>query len=500
MDYSAINNSPEPLGRQTVQGTLYSALATGTTLILGFIRATLLARFLLPEHFGVLTFALFFLNLVAHLRGLGLDYALIHRQDENEDFRGTYFILRVGIDLAVFALVILCTPWLQRAYPQMPDLEEILPVLMIGFLLANLSLVQETLMRKRLRFKSLGLINVSASLVMLLVAPYLAWQGWGVWALVAERVSGLATRFLLSWSVFRQWRPRIRWNKEAARWLWQFGKPSWLATNLTLLIDRFDDFWIGTSLGGISLGLYSKAYEFALYPRRLFGNPLETVFTPVFSKLQNDRLHLSQAFFRSGYLILRTNFFVSGIFALVMPEFIHMVIGDKWLPMLWPFRLMLIYTMIDPFLMLINNLLIVTGRPDELRQIKLTQTIFFLPAVIIGAALGNIYGVALAADGMLLIGLLKALSSLRKTVDFSTSRLLLHPILILGLALGLGLWIEVQVNTTLWINLSLKVAAYIVLFIGWLALIERDDYLKGLKTLKAVLRPIRSNSTGSMLE
>jgi O-antigen/teichoic acid export membrane protein len=475
------------LGGRAIRGSIYTVGASLVTLTLGFLRSVLLARLLLPEHFGLVALALFYIGLAAQLRGLGLDMALIHRQDADELFLRTYFSLRLGLDLLAFGLLLALAPLLQWAYPQMPGLAVVLVVLIFVYFLSSLSQVQETLIRKNLAFPQLAATDVAASVMMTVVAPLLAWQGWGVWALVAEQLSGIGVRFLLTWGPFRQWKPGLGWDRKIARWFWEYGRPTWVASNLSYLLDRFDDFWIGTALGKVPLGLYSRAYEFAHYPRRVLANPLVTVFTPVFARLQNDRLRLSQAFFRSAYIILRSGFLVAGAFGLVMPEFIHYVIGDKWLPMLWTFRLMLIYTVLDPILLLVGGLLLAVGRPRDLRNATVAQTVFFIPAVILGAYLWGINGVALAADGMLLIGAVRLYRPLRQVVDFSFSRLVAWPALALAVAWGGGFLAEVFAWGAPIQALALKLGIFGLLFGGFLLGVERADLLAGMQELRRTI-------------
>lgn len=473
--------SSRGIGQQVVHGSIYTIAASLITLLLGAARSILLARLLLPAHFGLVALALFFISLASYLRGLNPDMALISRQKAGEGFLRTYFSFRILLDLAAFILMLLAAPLLQRLYPGVPGLGAMLAVLAAAWFLSNFNHVQETLLRKNLAFSSLALIDVCSSLVMTVVAPYLAWRGWGVWALAAEQVSGLITRFTLTWGPFRQWLPRPEWNRAVVKELWQYGRQAWLAANLAFFSDQFDDFWIGTTLGTRLLGFYSKAYDLAHYPRRIVANQLVGVFTPVFARLQHDRTLLSQVFYRSAHLIIRTGFLAAGGMALVMPEFIHYVIGDKWLPMLLTFRLMLVYTMLDPVLMLVGSLFMATGRPHDLRQVRLAQALFFLPGVIAGAALAGINGVALAADGMLLVGMWRAYKPLRQSVDFSTLRLAGRPTLALAAAAGAGLWIELASPGSALEALLLKSAAFVLVFGGILLAWERDEYVKGVR-------------------
>jgi O-antigen/teichoic acid export membrane protein len=477
------------IARQVVGGSTYSILSSGVTLVLGITRSILLARLLLPEYFGVIALALVFTQLVSTLRSIGLDMALIHRQDADQDFMQTYFSLRAGLDLVAAGVLFAAIPLLQRFYPQTPELGLVLAAMVLTLIIFSLCQVQETLLRKKLDFKSLAITDVAASLIMTIIAPYLAWRGWGLWALVAEQVSGITTRFLLTWGPFRQWRPSFGWDKDIVSWLCDYGKKTWMATNLVYYLDRFDDFWIGTSLGDVFLGYYSKAFEFAHYPTRLIANQLIAVFTPVFARLQHDRISLSKSFYRSAHVILRTGALAAGILALVLPEFIHYVIGDKWLPMLWTFRLMLVYAVLDPLLSLVKKLFLATGQPQEVLNTSLMQALFFTPAVILGARLGNINGVALAADGMLVVGIWRAWRPLRGLVDFSPYQLGGRPFIALTAAMAVGLWVEQTMIGPAWQILLTKSALYFFIYTGLMFAFERRDYLKGFQLLWSMIHP-----------
>lgn len=474
-------DNPE-IAVQAVRGSLYSVGASAVTLVLGFVRSVLLARLLLPQHFGAVSLALFYVALATQFRALGLDRALIHRQDVDDTILGTYFTLRVGTLFLSLAVLVAAIPLLSHFYPAMPLLGWILLALAGVEVVKGLSTVQETLLSKDLAFRSLALIDMVASVVMTIVAPLLAWQGCGVWALVAEQASGILARFGMTWLLFRRLWPRWGWDGETVRWFWGYGRPAWGATNLAFLLDRFDDFWVGTALGKTPLGYYSRAYEFARYPRRVVANPLVSVFGLVFARLQGDRLRLSQVFYRTAHVILRSGFLISGAFALVMPEFIHLVIGNQWQPMLLTFRLMLVYVLLDALFMLCANLLLAVGCPQGLQRSRLIQTLFFIPAVIGGAHLWGINGVALAADGMLAVGFWMLYRRIQNVVDFSLFRLGFWPLVALTVALGVGLWVEWNWKpTTLWLLASGKLILFVGLYFGLLVMAERGDYVRGLR-------------------
>ena len=476
------------VARQALHGSAYTVAASGVTLVLGLGRSVLLARLVAPEAFGTLALALFFIGLILQLRDLGLDAGVIHRQTLEEPFLRTYFSLRAGLTVVALSLLLLGTPLIQSLYPDVHSLGEILPVLVGGYLLANLSQVQETLLRKRLAFNRIAWLDILTSTLMTAGAVAGAISGWGIWALVAEQVIGSTARFLLSWGPFRCWRPRLGWSREHARWLVDWGKPSWVSSNLSSVLDRFDDFWVGTALGQQSLGFYAKAYEFARYPRRVFANPLVVVLGPIFAQLQHDRKRLSQLFFRSAHFLYRTSLLITGALALALPELIDLLIGRAWAPMLWTFRFMLIYVSLDSMLLLATTILSAVGRPREQRRATVWQAVVFVPSVVIAASQWGRNGVAVAADAMLVVGIGCLLKPLRQTVDFSLSRLSLWPTVAVLPAWGVGYGIEVYAGLSAWPMLLLKVGAFSGLFVGTLLLAEGGDYAQGARWVWRAVR------------
>ena len=479
---------------QTVRGSLYSVGAASITITFGLIRSIILARLLLPEHFGVMALALFFVNMAGQLRTLGIDRALLHRQTTDSAVYGTYLTMKLALAGGTTLVVILLAPWIARLYPQQPLLAPVMIALAGITFLSAVSQTQETLLGMKLNFRALALTNVAASAVMTVVAPYLAWRGWGVWSLVAELGSGILTRFLLVWGPLRVGAFRPRFERAEARWFWHYGRATWIGANVGFLLNRFDDFWVGTALGKTPLGFYAKAYEFARYPRRLLANPLVSVLAPVFARLQDDRLRLSKAYFRLMSLLVRMGFLAGGLGVLLAPEFVFYALGAKWMPMVRAFQLMIVYVLLDPLLMTTSNLLLAVGAPEGLARARVGQLLFFIPAVILGGRWAGIEGVALAADGMLIVGFALLYRSARRYVDYSVLRLFAWPAVgaVFGLAaVGVSLGVEGIGRPQPWNLAALKAGAFALPFCVWLFLFERRELAQMARLVWASLASLR---------
>ena len=478
------------VAREAVRGSLYTIGGAAMTISLGFVRSVLLARFLLPAHYGTVALAMVFVILGNRLRALGLDRALLHKQVSEGPIYATYMTLKAATVLLFLVLFILATPLVARFYPDRPLLAPVMVAMALVTALSAFNQTQETLIRMALRFDRLALVNVAASVTMLAVAPYLAWRGWGVWSLVAEQASGILMRTVLLWGVWRVGTLTFGFDKKVARWFWRFGRANWVGANTGYALDRFDDFWVGTALGNVALGYYNRAYEFARYPRRLLANSLLNVMAPIFARLQDERASLSKAYFRVMSLLVRVGILTGGVIVLLTPEFVFYLLGEKWMPMAFTLQLMALYMVLDPLLITGNNLLFAVGRPEPVARVRLAQLLFFVPAVVIGARLWQINGVALAADLMLLVGLLLLHRHTRAVVTYSLRRMFVPPVLAGVLATGAVVWMfglqALMTPQVGWVIVG-KGLLFAVIFSGVLVTIEREELRSMLGLLRHAL-------------
>ncbi|MFN2144353.1 MAG: polysaccharide biosynthesis C-terminal domain-containing protein, partial [Anaerolineales bacterium] len=134
-----------------------------------------------------------------------------------------------------------------------------------------------------------------------------------------------------------------------------------------------------------------------------------------------------------------SGFFLAGILFLIAPDLIQELLGDKWLPMVLPFQLMLIYTLFNPVKSSIGGLFVAVGRPETIVRARAIQLgIMLLGLFTLGFRYG-IVGVAIAVDLMLILGLFLQLLLARDHVDYSWKDMFLNPFLCLigGLVLYL---------------------------------------------------------------
>jgi len=449
------------------------------TIIFGLLRTVLLMRWLAdPDPFGIITLALFFSTIAVPLATFGVDSALIQAKDPPPSAFSTSFVLRLGFSTGIIALVFIISPVLRGFYSD--------SVIHLIWIMLVINLVEATysphtiILRRELRFGTLALLNLIASLAMTITAPLLALFGFGIWSLVAERAAGPLVRWLYFWGLSRIWKPSVKYDTEQAKKLLGFGSQVVLTNILGVLLDRFDDFWTGTSLGKSALGYYSRAYDLAQYPERILVTPVTNVFFSTYAIVQDRAQDLTQAFWQASSFLVRLGLLLAVFLVTAAGELTVVLFGKTWLPIVPVFQLMLIYIVLDPIYNNLSYLMIGIGHPRLLNKVRGIQVLVFVIAVISFSYLWNIFGVAMAANLMMLVGTLLLFYYSRRFVEVSFLRLFGWPACA-AIFSGLSVWLisgQLSHINNPWYILIAKSLVVGFAYIGILFLAEREAILE----------------------
>jgi O-antigen/teichoic acid export membrane protein len=472
-------------------GSFYNITVSGITLILGFTRAVLLMRLLGVDSFGTISLALFFTKLILPVSSLGLDHALLQKKAPLPDAYSTHFILRIGVNLAMGLLCLGISPLLRVEYDD--QLVNIFLILLIVSLLDSTYATQYVILRRNMRFGALAIINLCASVLMTIITPIAAYLGAGVWSLVIEPALGSIVRWIGIWIFLRPWKLSFQLNITEARSQISFGSQVVSSNLLGTVLDRFDDFWIGTTLGSTALGYYSRAYELTQYPERILSSPITSVFLSIYASVQDNRQELSKLFFRSSSFLVRAGLLVSAVMVTVAPELVTLLFTPKWLSIVPIFRLMAIYIILDPIYINLCSLLVGVGYPKLLNRVRLIQAGFFILTVIILAEVWGTYGVAIAANMMMLIGVALLVITSRQFVQFSLLRMWLWPSLAAVVACLIGYFAvnELLLDSTVLLLLA-KIGTVSIIYLMILLIFEyKDIHRFGFGSIKLVIENIK---------
>lgn len=476
------------LAKRSITSTSWNVVANITRVIVGFVRSVLLARLLPVDVFGIYALASSVVVISEIVPNFGMNSAFIHHAPEMEDEQvaaANHLALKLILVLLwVVALVTIAFIFLEG------ELQLALLVLTAGYGVNHLTQTPTLLLIRNVDHKRLAALQITIVLGTTTVALLLAWMGETLWALLATDVVAALLSVIVLYVWRPIWKPQLAWSADIIRYFLRFGSQSFVATGLLKLLDRLDDFWTGAYLGDIALGYYSRAYTFATYPRQIVAAPIDKVIGGTYANLKGDRLRLSQAFFRTNALLVRTGFVLAGLLALSAPEIITLLLGEKWMPMLNTFRLMLLFTLLDPLKTAVSHLFVAVGKPATLVRARLIQLAVLVAGIFWLGQNYDIVGVALAVDAMIFVGLFLLFWQARTLVDFSVWQLFGAPSIGLVFSLSgvyiLFIWFGWLSTITL-TTLLMKSVLFVSMYGAVLLMLERRQLFSMYRLVRQIM-------------
>ncbi len=389
------------------------------------VRAVVLARLLEVATFGTYSLAFATIKLTAVLAAFGFGGAMLHRARETADedrAAASHFTLTLVTTTAWLGALAVVVSIIDD-----PGMRTALIVLGAATFLTHVAQTPTLILVRRVQHRRLAVLEIVTAVLTTVAAIGLALAGAELWALLVTDLVAAAASLALLYLWRPVWRPRLAWSADAARYFFGFGVRSLLANLTAQACERIDSLWTGVVLGTQPLGFYSRSLTFAGYPRRVVANAVNVVSLGTFAEIKDEARQLSAAVREVTGFLLWVGFFATGLLAVVSREFVVVFLGDRWLPMLLPFRLLLAYALIDPIERSLANLLTAVGEPERTAQARLVRLgVLVLGLVTLGPRFG-VAGVAVATSGAACAGVVLMLSRVRRHVDFSMAAVVAPP-------------------------------------------------------------------------
>lgn len=376
----------DSLGRQTIRGVGWSAIERLSYQGITFIIQIVLARHLSPDDYGVVAMLAIFLQIAQVFIDSGFANALIKKQDCTDADYSTVFHYNFGIALLLYIILFLTSPAIASFY-NIPLLVPVLRVLALTLIFNALSIVQQTILVKRVDFKSQSVVTFSSAVISGAVGIFFAYRGAGPWALVIQQLLNSILRSVMYMAVVR-WMPRLVFSMESFRYLFGFGSKLLASILIDVIYKNLYKLVIGKRFLERDLGFYTKAEEFAIFPSTNAANIISRVCFPILSRIQDDDMRLSRVY---KTLIRYSSW---GIFPMmigllaVSEPFIITVLKETWAPAVPILRILCLDWMLDFISVLNHNLLLVKGRTDLVLRLQIVKKIIALSILFLSIPFG----------------------------------------------------------------------------------------------------------------
>ena len=350
------------LRTRSAKGIFWTASSNWIDQLTRVVIFVILSRLLEPEAFGLVALALVFVGFTEAIANQGLVEALVQRKHLDSTHFDTAFWIAMGSGtlLSVF-LIGLAVP-----VANLLDQESLVLVLVVLSLvipIGSASIVQRAILTRNMAFRSLAvrtLVSISVGSVMGVGA---AFMGFGVWSLVAQRLSTQLTGTIVLWRV-STWRPRLTFSYTRFRELVRFGKHVVGTRLLNYFNANADNLVIGSVLGPTSLGFYTVGYRILRLTIQMTSNIIDKVAFPVYSRLQDNPKRFRRVYYKSTSFTALIAFPAFIGILILAPEIVTVVFGSKWLKSAPVMQVLALFGIVRAVTYLNSSALVALGKPS----------------------------------------------------------------------------------------------------------------------------------------
>ncbi len=354
-----------------------------------FIVTIVLARLLSPEDFGLVAMVMVFFEFSSVFVESGFSTALIREKTISELDKSTTFIFNFVSALFFYIVLFFCAPAIAAFFNQ-SILVWIVRIMGLNLIFNAFSIIQRTTLIQQVHFKTQTKIRFLTVTLTGICAIVLAYNGFGVWALVIRfGLMDLMDSVLLT--IVNRWRPRTQFSWASFRRLFGFGSKILAAAILDKFYTHIYKLLIGKFFLAATLGFYTQANNFTNMVINTLFRTIQNVTYPVLAQLQDEHEKLKEGYRK----ILKLSSFViipaMVILGVMAKPVILALVGEKWLPSVPMLQLLCISGLTYHFSSINLNMLLVLGRSDLSLRLEVIKKVNITIAIVIGLQFG-IYG------------------------------------------------------------------------------------------------------------
>ncbi len=309
---------------------LWKFLERASHQLVSFFVQIILARLLLPADFGIIALLMVFINLAQVFVQNGFNTALIQAKNPDDRDFSSVFYLSLGIAGILYLALFFSAPAIAAFY-NMPSLTKVLRVLSLILFFGAVNSIQNAVVARDFKFKQLFYSSLGAILLSGTIGVYLAFSGYGTWALVWQQLTNAFFLCIIMW-VTVKWRPRLLFSLERLSKLFSFGWKLLVSGLLDTGYREIQSLVIGKMFSASDLGFYNRGQ---MFPQVVVGNidgSVQSVMLPALSQVQDDPRRIKEMMRRA---ITMSAFIISPLMAGMIAtadSIVLLVLTEKWLP------------------------------------------------------------------------------------------------------------------------------------------------------------------------
>ena len=372
------------LKKEIIKSSVISFITKYAGAVLQIGISMILARVLSPNEYGVVAIVTVLSSFLALVGQVGMSPAIIQNDFEDREIVSLYNISVIfgGILSLAFGF---SGRYIAEIYENDAYISLVI-VLAIALFFDTSVMVPGALLRKQKKFFTIGVIEISASLVSSLFTLIFALMGYSYYALVIGTCVNSIINFVVKWKVSKLSYCLIIDFKPLKR-IFSFTIFQLFTNLLTYFSGNIDNLVIGKLFGARDLGIYDKAFIIMRYPLNYLGTAITQVLHPIMSERKNDKDTICHTFVKMSLFMTYFGIISSVFLGFNAENVIFIMFGEKWLeaaPVLRAFSFSIWASMT---ISLFSSFFQTMGRTDINFYANLLLAINTVVGVVIGAFL-----------------------------------------------------------------------------------------------------------------
>ena len=371
---------------QSFSGVKWASIGHFSSQGISFVLGLILARLLLPSDYGMIGMLGVFTAFAGSFVDCGFGSALIRKLNRSEADCSTIFYYNLGASILVYIILYCTAPFIAHFYDQ-PLMISVVRIACLTLPIGALCSVHSNLLYCRLRFKDIAIGNILAAFFSGCIGLFLAYNDYGVWALVCQGIIASLVSCCYLWRV-SGWKPLWVFSVGSFKELFGYGSKLMLSGWLNTLYVQLSPLIIGRFYSSTVLGYYTRAQSYAYFPSSNIMGILQQVVFPVLSRLQDEDRQLIVVYRK--YIKICAAFIFCGmsVLAALSKPLVIFLLTDKWLPCV-QIMMLLCFSFMFSFVNTINlSLLQVKGRSDLFLRLEIAKKTISITMILLSAPWG----------------------------------------------------------------------------------------------------------------
>jgi teichuronic acid exporter len=470
---------------RVLSSLFWKFMERGGTQGIQFIVQIILARLLLPEDYGIIALVVIFTSIAGVFVQSGLNTALVQKKDTDEVDFSSVFYLSLFIACLIYLILFFIAPFIAVFYGE-PQIIPVFRVLSIVLFFGAFNSIQNAVVSRNLQFKKLFFSSTGAILISGTIGIYMAYAGFGVWALVGQQISNQLFVTIIMWFTVK-WRPHLLFSLRRVKSLFSYGWKILVSTLIDTVYQDLRSLIIGKMYNPAMLAFYNRGQQFPYFIVANINGSIQSVMLPVLASQQDNRPRVKDMMRRA---IVTSSFAIFPMMVgltVTAEPLVKLLLTDKWLPCVPFLQIFCVSYALWPIHTANLQAIKALGRSDIFLKLEVIKKIIGLSIL----AVTVFYGVYAIALGQVLSGIISSFINAypnKELLNYSYKEQWndIYPSLLLSLVMGVVVYSLKWLGLSVFLTLIIQVCVGIILYIGmaWIFKLECFRYL--LSTLQGI--------------